>query len=34
LMHMFELFKFEFGACLGLNSKEENKKERDYKFRK
>jgi hypothetical protein len=28
LMHMFELFEFEFGACLNLNSKEENKRKR------
>jgi hypothetical protein len=27
LMHMFELFEFEFGACLNLNSKEEKKKD-------
>jgi hypothetical protein len=26
LMHMFELFGFEFGACSNLNSKEKNKK--------
>jgi hypothetical protein len=26
LMHMFELFELEFGACLSLNSKEENKR--------
>jgi hypothetical protein len=28
LMHMFELFEFELGACLNLNSKEENKRKR------
>jgi hypothetical protein len=29
LMHIFELFEFEFGACLNLNSKEEKQKEKD-----
>jgi hypothetical protein len=29
LMHMFELFEFESGACLNLNSKEKNKRKRD-----
>jgi hypothetical protein len=28
LMHMFELLGSEFGACLNLNSKEENKRKR------
>jgi hypothetical protein len=25
LIHMFELFEFEFGACLSLNPKERKK---------
>jgi hypothetical protein len=29
LMHMFELFGFEFGACSNLNSKEKNKRKMD-----
>jgi hypothetical protein len=28
LMHMFELFGFEFGACLNLNSKREKQKKK------
>jgi hypothetical protein len=28
LIHMFELLGLEFGACLNLNSKEENKRKR------
>jgi hypothetical protein len=29
LMHMFELFEFEFWACLNLNPKEKNKRKRN-----
>jgi hypothetical protein len=28
-MHMFELFEFEFGACLNLNPKEKTKGKRN-----
>jgi hypothetical protein len=33
LMHMFELYEFEFGACLNLNSKEKTKEKEIRKFR-
>jgi hypothetical protein len=33
LMHMFELFEFEFGACLNLNPKEKTKGKEIRKFR-
>jgi hypothetical protein len=29
LMHMCELFEFEFGACLNLKSEEEKQKQKD-----
>jgi hypothetical protein len=29
LMHIFELFEFEFEVCLNLNSKEKNRRKRD-----
>jgi hypothetical protein len=29
LMHMFEIFEFEFGACLNLNPKEKKQKEKE-----
>jgi hypothetical protein len=31
-MHMFEVFEFEFGACLNLNPKEKNKRKSIRKF--
>jgi hypothetical protein len=33
LMHMFELFEFEFGAYLNLNPKEKTKEKLIRKFR-